>query len=76
MQQEKKNDKPNEKYPEKMINTMDDLDKLQEASWAPKVDVYININFTKLLDIDTINQRFQGIDILRKYFKTSMPFFS
>jgi hypothetical protein len=46
------------------INTVDDLDKLQEASWSPSVDVYIDINFTKLLDIDTINQRFQAEAII------------
>jgi hypothetical protein len=46
------------------INTVDDLDKLQEASWSPSVDVYIDINFTKLLEIDTINQRFQAEAII------------
>ena len=48
----------------KIINDMDDLDKLQEASWASTVKVYINISFTKLLDIDTINQRFQAEAII------------
>jgi hypothetical protein len=39
---------------------MDDLDKLQEASWASTVNVFITISYTKILDIDTINQRFQA----------------
>ena len=45
-------------------NFMIQLDKLQEASWSPTVDVFINISYTKILDIDTINQRFQAEAII------------
>ena len=64
MEKQNKTEMPSEKNFEKIEYNMDDLDKLQEAPWASTVDVFININFTKLLDIDTINQRFQGIKIL------------
>jgi hypothetical protein len=43
---------------------MDDLDKRQEASWTSTVEVYIRICYTKILDIDTINQRFQADAII------------
>ena len=43
---------------------MDELDKFLEASWSPTVDVFINISYTKILDIDTINQRFQAEAII------------
>ena len=39
---------------------MDSLDTLEQPSWASTVDVYIIINYTKILDIDTINQRFHA----------------
>ena len=39
---------------------MDDLDKAQEAIWTKTVDVYIQVNITKINDIDTVNQRFQA----------------
>jgi hypothetical protein len=39
---------------------MDELDKSLEANWASTVDVYIQVNFTKIYDVDTINQRFQA----------------
>ena len=43
---------------------MEDLDKLQEANWTKTVDVYIQVNITKINDIDTVNQRFQAEAII------------
>ena len=34
------------------------LDKIHQPSWAPTVDIYVSVSFTKLFDIDTVNQRF------------------
>ena len=39
---------------------MDAIEKLQEASWSPTVDVFIIVNYSKILDIDTLNQRFNA----------------
>ena len=39
---------------------MQELDKHLEASWATTVDVYIQVSFTKIFDVDTINQKFQA----------------
>ena len=39
---------------------MDEFDRLEQASWSPTVDVFINISYTKIFDIDNINQRFQA----------------
>ena len=36
------------------------LQKFEQADWAESVKVYIQISYTKILDIDTINQRFQA----------------
>ena len=46
------------------VSNMNDLDRLKEATWSPTVGVLINVNYTKLLDIDTINQRFQAEAII------------
>jgi len=46
------------------ISTMYDLDKLNQAAWSPTVELLINISYTKILDIDTINQRFQAEAII------------
>ena len=46
---------------------MSELDKLEQAPWTPTVDVYVQISYTKILDIDTINQRFQGRYRYNKY---------
>lgn len=43
---------------------MEKLDKLQEADWSPTVDVHIQVSFTKIYDVDTINQRFQAEAII------------
>jgi hypothetical protein len=43
---------------------MDDLDKTQEANWTKTVDVFIQVNITKINDIDTVNQRFQAEAII------------
>jgi hypothetical protein len=43
---------------------MEDLDKLQEANWTKTVDVFIQVNITKINDIDTVNQRFQAEAII------------
>lgn len=43
---------------------MDDLDKTQEANWTKTVDVYISVSYTKINDIDTVNQRFQAEAII------------
>jgi hypothetical protein len=43
---------------------MSELDKLEQASWTPTVDVYVQVSYTKILDIDTINQRFQAEAII------------
>ena len=43
---------------------MDDLDKFQEANWTKTVDVFIQVNITKIIDIDTVNQRFQAEAII------------
>jgi hypothetical protein len=43
---------------------MDELDKLQEAKWTPTVDVFIQVSYTKIYEIDTINQRFQAEAII------------
>lgn len=39
---------------------MDKWDKFQEASWTSTVDVWVQVSFTKIHDVDTINQRFQA----------------
>ena len=39
------------------VSNMFDLDKLKQAAWSPIVELFININYTKILEIDTINQR-------------------
>ena len=58
------------------VKSMNDLDKLQEASWSSTVDVVININITKLLDIDTVNQRFQAEAIVEsKWFDPNIKSF-
>ena len=43
---------------------MSELDKLDQANWANTIDVYMQISYTKILDIDTINQRFQAEAII------------
>jgi hypothetical protein len=44
-----------------MISTIDDeLKDVEPPPWTPTVDVYIRANFTKIMDIDTVNQRFQA----------------
>ncbi len=43
-----------------MISTMDEeLKEVEPPKWAQTVDVFIRANFTKIMDIDTVNQRFQ-----------------
>ena len=41
-----------------------EVDRPECASWSPTVDVYIVINYTKILDIDTLNQRFHAEAII------------
>ena len=47
-----------------IINDMDDTDKWQQASWTEKVTVNVRVSYTKIFDIDTINQRFQAEAII------------
>ena len=37
-----------------------DLEKKEVANWSPSVDVYIIASYTKIHNIDTLNQRFQA----------------
>jgi hypothetical protein len=50
----------NSKTDYRLKEKMSELDKLERASWTDTVKVYIQISYTKILDIDTINQRFQA----------------
>lgn len=43
---------------------LEKLDKMQEAPWASTVDVFIQVNFTKIYDVDTVNQKFQAEAII------------
>ena len=43
---------------------METLDKVQDASWTNTVDVYVQVSFTKIYDIDTVSQRFQAEAII------------
>jgi hypothetical protein len=38
--------------------------KIHDASWTNTIDVYIQVSFTKIYDIDTVNQRFQAEAII------------
>jgi hypothetical protein len=41
-----------------------DLEKREVANWSPSVDVYIIASYTKIHNIDTLNQRFQADAII------------
>ena len=43
---------------------MEEFEKSFEAPWSTTVDVYIQVSFTKIFDIDTINQRFSAEAII------------
>jgi hypothetical protein len=43
---------------------MDELEKKQEASWSSTVDVYLVASYSRIIDIDTLNQRFQADAII------------
>lgn len=55
---------------------MNEKDQFEKASWSPTVDVFIDVYFTKIFNIDLVNQRFHAEAIIEsKWFDPNIKTF-